>query len=375
METRLAMHEERASESRQGDGTAVILAFTPVSGGCGSSTMAAASALYFAARGKRTLYLNLEQLGSADLFFHGEGQFTLSDIIFALKDETADVSSKLESCVRRDPRGVFFFSRSSSAPDMLQLSPDALLTLVRALRQAGSYDVMILDLDFSLDRNMLEVYRQAHTWVWVGDGSEASNEKITRAFAAITALEQTAGASLTGRLALLYNKFNSNTGKTLTDIGVRTVGGAPKYELAATAQVLRQLTAMSLFDRLLPPMTQAPPAAPVPAAPPAAPAPAARPVTPCLLRKRGGEKIPITKPVFYLGRDVEGNDHAITDNIYVGHRHCHIVSRGGEFFVVDDNSKNRTFIDGTSIPAGQEVRLTHGCTLRLANEDFEFRLY
>ena len=96
---------------------------------------------------------------------------------------------------------------------------------------------------------------------------------------------------------------------------------------------------------------------------------------PHLIRKRSGEKISITKPVFRLGRDIQSNDYPITDNIYVSNNHCHIVSRGGEYFIVDNGSKNHTSVDGASIPSGQEVRLTHGCRLVIANEEFEFRLY
>ena len=63
------------------------------------------------------------------------------------------------------------------------------------------------------------------------------------------------------------------------------------------------------------------------------------------------------------------------DNIYISHGHCHIVSRDGMYFVVDNNSKNHTYVDGIQVPPGQEVKLTHGCKLRIANERFEFMLY
>ena len=250
----LSIYSEHAgsiSGIKQGDGVATILAFSPVSGGCGCSTLAAACALHYAAQGKRTLYLNLEKFGSADLFFTGEGQFSISDIIFALKSKKANFSLKLESCVKWDPRGVFFFSQSKFALDMMELTPDDFTRLIYELQQTGSYDLIILDFDFSLDKKMLEVYRQAYTWVWVGDGSEISNEKVTRAFTAITTLEQTADISLTGKIALLYNKFSSKTGRTLTDLGIRIVGGAPKYEHATTAQVLGQLSTMGIFNGLL----------------------------------------------------------------------------------------------------------------------------
>lgn len=51
-----------------GDDNCKILFFQAVSGGAGASTMAAACAAHFAAKGKRTLYLNLERFGSSDIF-------------------------------------------------------------------------------------------------------------------------------------------------------------------------------------------------------------------------------------------------------------------------------------------------------------------
>lgn len=244
-------HTGNISSIKHGEGTTAILAFSAVCGGCGSSSMAAACALHFAAQGKKTLYLNLEQFGSANSFFSGEGQFGMSDIIFALKSKKTNFSLKLESCVRRDPRGVFFFSQSNFALDMIELSPDDLQRLCVELKQAGLYDLIILDFDFSLNKKMLEVYRQVYTLVWVSDGSEISNAKISRALTAITTLEQNMDVPLTGKLALLYNKFSSKTGRTLQDIGVKTIGGAPKYEHATTAQVLGQLAPMDIFDKLL----------------------------------------------------------------------------------------------------------------------------
>ena len=47
-----------ASGLKLGDDSCKVIAFTSPCGGVGSSTMAAASALHYAARGKRTLYLN-----------------------------------------------------------------------------------------------------------------------------------------------------------------------------------------------------------------------------------------------------------------------------------------------------------------------------
>lgn len=97
--------------------------------------------------------------------------------------------------------------------------------------------------------------------------------------------------------------------------------------------------------------------------------------TPHLVRRKNNERIPVDKPVFRLGRDADFNDYAILDNRYVGHSHCHLLQQEGEFFVVDDNSKNHTLVNGRQITPGQAVKIAHGYVISVADEEFEFKLY
>ena len=234
-----------------GDDSAKIIAFQSVSGGCGSSTMAAACALHYAAQGKKVLYLNLEKFGSSDSFFTAEGQFDMSDIIFAIKSKKTNLSLKLESCVKQDPKGVYFYSQSKIALDMLELTSDDILTLINEIKLMGSYNIVILDLDFSLDKESLKILRLTHSIVWVGDGSDISNGKIFRAFNALSTMEQNADAPLTNRLHLIYNKFSSKTGKTIDEIGIKSVGGNQRFEHATTEMVLNQVAPKDMFDKII----------------------------------------------------------------------------------------------------------------------------
>ncbi len=215
------------------------------------STMAAACALHFAAQGKKALYLDLERFGSSDSFFSAEGQFDMSDIIFALKSKKANLALKLESCVKQDPRGVYFYSQSKIALDMLELTTDDILRLINELRLTGSYNAIIVDLDFSIDRDALKVLRQMHSIVWVGDGSDISNTKLYRAFNALSTMEQNADSPLTNRLQLIYNKFSSKTSKSLEEIGIKNIGGNPRYEHATTAMVLGEVAPKEMFDKIV----------------------------------------------------------------------------------------------------------------------------
>ncbi len=98
-------------------------------------------------------------------------------------------------------------------------------------------------------------------------------------------------------------------------------------------------------------------------------------VNPYLLHKRNGERVMLNRPVTRIGRKSENNDYAVTENSFVGKMHCHVLMRNGEYFLVDDNSKNHTYVDGAMIAPGCEVKLIHGQVIRLADEEFEFHVF
>ncbi|MDR1328131.1 MAG: DUF6382 domain-containing protein [Oscillospiraceae bacterium] len=96
---------------------------------------------------------------------------------------------------------------------------------------------------------------------------------------------------------------------------------------------------------------------------------------PHLIRSRNNEKINLTAPVFRIGKERSFVDYFIGDNTAVSRSHAEFTARGGEYFVADMNSTNHTYLNGEMIPSGVEMKLEHGSKIRLANEEFEFRLY
>ena len=96
---------------------------------------------------------------------------------------------------------------------------------------------------------------------------------------------------------------------------------------------------------------------------------------PHLIRAKNNEKIPLNKPVFRIGKERSYVDYFISDNTAISRGHANIVDHNGEYFVVDTNSTNHTYLNGVMVQPGVETKLAHGDKVRLANEDFEFRLY
>lgn len=98
-------------------------------------------------------------------------------------------------------------------------------------------------------------------------------------------------------------------------------------------------------------------------------------IQPHLIRTKNNEKILLNKPAFRIGKEKSYVDYFIGDNTAISRSHANILTRDGEYFVVDTNSTNHTYVNGTMIQSGNEVKLNHGDKIRLANEDFEFKLY
>ena len=52
------------------------------------------------------------------------------------------------------------------------------------------------------------------------------------------------------RVSLVYNKFSNKSSKTVGEIGIKNIGGAPRYEHASTAQAIEQLSKLDFFGKI-----------------------------------------------------------------------------------------------------------------------------
>lgn len=93
-----------------------------------------------------------------------------------------------------------------------------------------------------------------------------------------------------------------------------------------------------------------------------------------IIRLRNNERINVDKPVFRIGKERSFVDYFIGDNSYVSRGHANIMNRDGRYFIIDNNSRNHTYVNGDIITSSTEVELHSGDTFKLANEEFEFKL-
>jgi Domain of unknown function (DUF6382)/FHA domain len=85
-------------------------------------------------------------------------------------------------------------------------------------------------------------------------------------------------------------------------------------------------------------------------------------------------KVTITNDFFRIGRDPAQTDYT-SKNTVVGRVHAHIISANGEYFLEDNQSRNGSYLNGIKLSPLSRVKIRHEDKIRLANEEYEFRLF
>lgn len=249
----LNIYAEKASAltgRNMGDANAKTVFFTSFSGGVGCSSLAAAYAKRLAMNNKKVLYLNLEKTGDAEMFFQGEGQFSFSDIIYALKSKKANLAMKIESTVKVSTDGVSYFAAPKMALDVMELKIDEVQTFLEEVLLCG-YQYIVVDAGFNFDDMGFMLWKKADEVIVVSDGSEIANSKLERAYNSLNIVQGQDEKFRLERASLIYNKFSNKTGKTVTGLSINDMGGIPRYEHATTNQVVNQISSMNVFDKLM----------------------------------------------------------------------------------------------------------------------------
>ena len=91
-----------------------------------------------------------------------------------------------------------------------------------------------------------------------------------------------------------------------------------------------------------------------------------------LIRQSNNEKIEITTKSFKIGTEKSYADYYISNNSAISRSHASIIWRDNNYYVVDTNSTNHTYVNGKMIVSNNEVQIENQTILRFANENFTF---
>ncbi|MBE5944363.1 MAG: FHA domain-containing protein [Lachnospiraceae bacterium] len=94
-------------------------------------------------------------------------------------------------------------------------------------------------------------------------------------------------------------------------------------------------------------------------------------IVPYLVRLRTNELVPIDKNVFTVGKSSE-NNYQIIENKKVSRHHCTFKISNGECYIRDNDSTNKTYVNGNVIQPGFDVMLKNDDYIRMADEEFKY---
>lgn len=91
-----------------------------------------------------------------------------------------------------------------------------------------------------------------------------------------------------------------------------------------------------------------------------------------LVRRANGQRTVVTHNNFHIGRGQNLVDlYVDSKTMYIGTDHAYIMLQGSEYFVVDNNSRNHTWLNGKQLECSRPYAIHPGDILRLADEYFD----
>lgn len=225
-----------------------IVTFFSGAGGVGASTVAASYAFHLAQQGEKVLYLNLEQTGDAGQFFSAEGDEDFGKVIYALEMKNGQPSVRMESALRRDASGVYFYAACVSALDMLELNTDIMERMFEELSVIKLFHWIIVDMDFCLSTAVYMQIERSYATYFVSDGSSTANAKLGRKLAALEIVAEQRERMLLNRIFILYNRFGSKSGKKLEGCAFKEIGGIHRFADAKAEDLLKLISQTEVFD-------------------------------------------------------------------------------------------------------------------------------
>lgn len=153
-----------------------IAFYSPI-GGAGKTTIALAAATKYALQGKRTIYLNLENIASDDCYLPRTEGHGISEIAASL-EENINHSLKIQSLLQTKRENLFYLNHFDSPNDFAELSEDEEKKLIEIIQRTGLFDVLVIDMQTVVDEKAMAVFELADRVVLVEKPDEIAEKKL-----------------------------------------------------------------------------------------------------------------------------------------------------------------------------------------------------
>jgi cellulose biosynthesis protein BcsQ len=187
--------------------TRIIGIYSPV-GGVGKTTIAVGASIQSAWEGKNIFYLNLENMSSTPLYFTGEQNENLSQVLYFLKNKGKSLSLQIEGAKCVDPQyNINYFQPPDSILDFNEDVSEELTILLRELKGSNQYHRIFVDMSSEINRNNLAVLRACDDIILVAQQNMASTVKIKYMLNELQLIRARENWDIMDKFKLVINKY------------------------------------------------------------------------------------------------------------------------------------------------------------------------
>lgn len=230
-------------------GKTTFIAFVSAGGGIGASTIACAAAKAFSHM-EKVLYLNLENLGSCELAFSGEGKSGFDELVYAIKSRRNTLGLKIESSVSRDGMGAYYFKECTNPMDLQTLSQEDIKGLLKAIEASKAYDKVIIDLGNGLQDKEIMAMSMANRVAMITDFSEMAAVKLQRYIKYAQTMEEIRKVDIISKMQIYFNRTLKNMQLPEQVSQIRVGGAFPLIENGNFAGIVDKIAKMELLQNI-----------------------------------------------------------------------------------------------------------------------------
>lgn len=204
------------SGEMQGQNKAAIVAFYSPVGGAGKTTLALAAATKYARQGKRTIYLNLENMASDDCYLPETEGHGISEVAASLEDNI-NHTLKIQSLLQTKRENLFYLNHFDSPNDFAELSAEEEKQLIEVIQKTGLFDVIIIDMQTVTDEKSKIVFELADRIALIEKPDEMAEKKLHRFYGQAYIMNEYGRKMV--RILNFYTGHEKNTAVDITLLG------------------------------------------------------------------------------------------------------------------------------------------------------------
>lgn len=232
-----------------------VFTFAGAGGGMGCTTAAIGCAAAFAAEGRKTMYLCLQNNGYVGGCLPRGGAGNMYRVLYEVKmylsdrERRGNFSSVLEGMLKYDPQiGIYYYDASPQPLEAASMKQEELQQILTSA--AGLADVVVADMDSVFSPLLQMAAKLSDRVVLVSDGSESGNFRLNQMAGAFAMFDEMEGTRLAPKCSVLYNRFGSACTRATLDWSLPVLGMIEHFSGADTRMIVEELARRPLYRAL-----------------------------------------------------------------------------------------------------------------------------